>query len=264
MLKEYFPLFVRQKMIRELVFHFQERDGPLRELVKEVVDAAEFLQYSASEGEIVDRIFMDLHPDILAQAAFLPRPGSYREVRDVVGLIEERMAVLTERQRSENGSSGSQVVEKSNLSDHKTGRTASEGKQSGKNGHTCWHCGKQVHVQRNCRGRNSLGAVAVIAQNREPSVRVLDQEEVEAKVSLEKCGRSAGREIRIGTTDVVGEWRRLRPPRKRRHQRGRKKQLKVGGNPHTNPPLWIKLNFKLEEVPSLVDTGAQFRAFAEM
>jgi len=31
-----------------------------------------------------------------------------------------------------------------------------------------------------------------------------------------------------------------------------------GGNPPTNPPLWVKLNFKLEEVPLLVDTGAQF------
>jgi len=43
---------------------------------------------------------MNLHPDILAQAAFLPRPGSYRELRDMAGLIEERMAVLAEYQRS--------------------------------------------------------------------------------------------------------------------------------------------------------------------
>ena len=56
---------------------------PIGEFIKEVVDAAEFLQYHASEGEIVDRILMNLHPDILAQAAFLPRPGSYRELRDV-------------------------------------------------------------------------------------------------------------------------------------------------------------------------------------
>jgi len=103
-LKEYFPLFVREKMIRELVvFHFRERDCPLREFMKKVVDAAEFLQYSTSEGEIVDRILMNLHPDILAQAAFLPRPGSYRELRDMVGLIEKRMAVLAERQRSDTG-----------------------------------------------------------------------------------------------------------------------------------------------------------------
>jgi hypothetical protein len=51
-LKEYFPLFNREKIIRELeVFHFQERGRPLREFIKEVADAAEFLQYCASEGD---------------------------------------------------------------------------------------------------------------------------------------------------------------------------------------------------------------------
>ena len=78
MLKEYFPLFVREKMIWELVvFHFRERGCPLKEFIKEVVDAVDFLQNRASEGEIVDWILMNLHPDILAQAAFLRRPGSY-------------------------------------------------------------------------------------------------------------------------------------------------------------------------------------------
>ena len=41
---------------------------------------------------------MNLHPDILAQAALLPRPVSLQELRYTVGLIEERMAVLVERQ----------------------------------------------------------------------------------------------------------------------------------------------------------------------
>jgi len=58
--------------------------------------------------------------------------------------------------------------------------------------------------------------------------------------------------------DSEGGRRRPRPSCKRRHQRGRKKQLKCGGGLPTNPPLLIKLNFKLEEVPSLVDTWAQF------
>jgi hypothetical protein len=52
------------------MFHFQERDCPLREFMNGVVDAAEFLQYRASEVEIMDRNLMNLHPDILAQAAF--------------------------------------------------------------------------------------------------------------------------------------------------------------------------------------------------
>jgi hypothetical protein len=34
--------------------------------------------------------------------------------------------------------------------------------------------------------------------------------------------------------------------------------MKGGGDPPTNLPLWVKLNFRLGEVPSLVDTGAQF------
>ena len=44
---------------------------------------------------------MNLNPDILAQAALLPRPNSFRELRHTVGLIEESLAVLKERQRPE-------------------------------------------------------------------------------------------------------------------------------------------------------------------
>jgi hypothetical protein len=76
-LKEYFPLFVRKKMIRELVvFNFQEKGCPLRQFIKEVIDEAEFLQYHATEEEVVGRILMNLHPEILAQAALLPRPST--------------------------------------------------------------------------------------------------------------------------------------------------------------------------------------------
>ena len=42
---------------------------------------------------------MKLHSDILAQEELLPRPNSFQELRNTVGLIEDRMAVLTERQR---------------------------------------------------------------------------------------------------------------------------------------------------------------------
>jgi hypothetical protein len=64
-----------------------------------VAEAAEFLHYTASEAEVVERILMNLHPEILAQSALLPRPTSYRTLRNLVGLIEERMAVLAERKR---------------------------------------------------------------------------------------------------------------------------------------------------------------------
>ena len=203
-LKEYFPLFVMEKMIRELVvFHFQERECLLREFIKEVVDAAEFLQYRASEGEIGDRMLMNLHLDILAQAAILPRPGSYRELRDMAGLIEERMAVLAERQRSDTGLSSSQMGERDSLSNKPSG-TAVEGRRSSKNGPNCWSCGKQGHVQGNCKERNSPGAVAAIAPNREPPVRVLGQVDVEANAHGEVEATQIGGEIRSGTIDSVG------------------------------------------------------------
>jgi hypothetical protein len=37
----------------------------MREFIKEVVEAAEFLQYHASGGEMVERILMNLHLEIL-------------------------------------------------------------------------------------------------------------------------------------------------------------------------------------------------------
>ena len=49
---------------------------------------------------------MNLHPDILGQAALLPRTVSFKELRYTVGLIEERMAVLVERRRSEGKATG--------------------------------------------------------------------------------------------------------------------------------------------------------------
>ena len=73
-----------------------------------MIDASEFLQYNASEADIVERVLMNLHPDTLAQAELLPRPNTFQELRNTVGLMEERMAVLTERQRQEVRATGAQ------------------------------------------------------------------------------------------------------------------------------------------------------------
>ena len=94
------------------MFNFQEKGRPMREFIKEVTDAAEFLQYNASEADIVERVLMNLQPDILAQAALLPRPVSLQELRYTVGLIEERMAVFAERQRSEGKATGAQIPDR--------------------------------------------------------------------------------------------------------------------------------------------------------
>ena len=62
-------------MIRGLVvLNFQKKGQRIREFIKEVIDAAEFLHYNASEAD-VERVLMNLDPDILARAALLPRPN---------------------------------------------------------------------------------------------------------------------------------------------------------------------------------------------
>ena len=40
----------------------------------------------------MDRIVMSLHPHVLAQAAFLERPHSRKELHDAVRLIEEKFS----------------------------------------------------------------------------------------------------------------------------------------------------------------------------
>jgi hypothetical protein len=61
-----------------------------------------------------DRIVMNLDPDIVTHAALLPRPTSYKELSELVILLEERMAILAERRRlqkcRESGQAGTYVV----------------------------------------------------------------------------------------------------------------------------------------------------------
>jgi hypothetical protein len=107
-------------MIREmLVFNFQEKCGSMKEFINEVTDAAELLQYNASEADIFEGVIMNLHPDILAQAALFSRPVSFQELRYTVGLIEERMAVLAERQRPEVRATGAQGFDRYSLENDK-------------------------------------------------------------------------------------------------------------------------------------------------
>jgi hypothetical protein len=50
-------------------------------------------------SKLVERVVMNFHPDIAAQAAFLNTPSSLKELYQVVGLIEERAAVVEERRK---------------------------------------------------------------------------------------------------------------------------------------------------------------------
>jgi hypothetical protein len=66
----------------------------MRVHVEQVFQAANFLQYGTTEEQLVDRVVMNFHPDILSQAAFLDRPRSLSALRHVAGLVEEKFSIL--------------------------------------------------------------------------------------------------------------------------------------------------------------------------
>jgi hypothetical protein len=83
LLKEYFPLFVCGKLIREMiVFNFHKEEQPLRQYIDQI-----FRAY--------------LHPSIFAYTALLDRPRFLKDLYRMVGLIKERMWVARERDRTE-------------------------------------------------------------------------------------------------------------------------------------------------------------------
>jgi len=314
LLREYFPLFVKEKMIRELVvFNFQKKGQPIREFIKEVIDAAEFLQYNALEADVVERVLMNLNPDILAQAALLPRPNSFRELRHTVGLIEERLAVLKERQRPEVRATGAEGIDRfSRGSDRQRGSAVSN-QQAKRGGPKCWKCNRWGHFQKDCRQGISSGAVAVVGavedqsmknvgeqvtkvevcsdqvtgSNEHKGVRINSQhkqEVVKPKMGAESLTGSNERtdviidnqhkcevvkskmcvESSIGSkhkSEVMGSLVRRRGPRcpRRQTRQGMKVKEMVGKAESTsNPPLWVNLDFKHTQIPSLVDTSTVF------
>ena len=97
MLKEYFPHFVRERLVRKLIVLKYFREGrSLRGYVEQFFRLATFLRYGANELQLVDRIIMNLHTSVRDQAALLERPRSRNELHRVIGLIEERMTVVKE------------------------------------------------------------------------------------------------------------------------------------------------------------------------
>ena len=59
----------------------------MRSYVEQVFRAAYFLEYQSSEEQVVDRILMNLHPDIAAKAAFMDRPRSLKELYCTIDLL---------------------------------------------------------------------------------------------------------------------------------------------------------------------------------
>jgi hypothetical protein len=197
--------------------------------------------FYASEADVVDRILMNLHPEILAQSALLPRPTSYRELRNLVGLIEERMAVLAERKKSRVVTSNHSEQRGGLDSEQRGSREKGQVKPNIKPGEQvvkrwqapnskvkCWKCGRSGHMQRDCRKGVPGRTVAVLTSE----------------------GRSPGRnrdkrqgKVRQGRTDEKIEG--VRTPKER-------------GRPQDSSPLWKIVDFKVGTVQAMVDTGAQF------
>jgi hypothetical protein len=104
LLEEYFPHFVLERLVRDIiVFNFQGERQSMRVYVEQVFQAANFLHYGATEEQLVDRVVMNFHPDVLNQAAVLDRPRSLGDLRRVAGLVEEKFSVLKERRRLDPG-----------------------------------------------------------------------------------------------------------------------------------------------------------------
>lgn len=153
LLEEYFPYFVRERLVRDLiVFKFHVASEPLREYIERISQAATFLQYAATEQQLVDRILTNLDPDILAQAAFLDRPKTIKDLNRVVGLIEERISASRERLRANPHDEGESRGGRKPRDAPRQGR----GDTSRVAGGTvkCWGCGQMGHYQRACPQRN--------------------------------------------------------------------------------------------------------------
>jgi len=83
------------------VFNFHQEYEALRDYVSKLFAAAGFLQYEAVEEELLGRIVMNRHPTVLAHAAFLDRPRSWKEFINAVRLVEEMFSVLREGKRAQ-------------------------------------------------------------------------------------------------------------------------------------------------------------------
>jgi hypothetical protein len=150
LLEEYFPHFVRERLIRNMItFHFHQEGEPLRMYVEKIVRAAKFFEYQASEEQIVGRVVMNLHPKVLAYSALLDRPKTFPDLHRIIGLIEEKAAVEREIKGGGaplTGARNSRMLQ-SRFMNSGVGR-------SGNQVTLCWDCGQTGHLRRSCPQRS--------------------------------------------------------------------------------------------------------------
>jgi hypothetical protein len=88
---------------------------------------------------------MNLHPSVLAHAAFMDRPHSRQDLENIVGLIEEKVSLVRNREASY--ARGAQFSRKP--------VPQREQYRAPINSVKCWNCGRIGHVQRYCRYKPS-------------------------------------------------------------------------------------------------------------
>ena len=93
---------MRERLIRKLiVFNFHQKNMQVRNFIDQIFQAAEFLSYGATEQQLLERIIMNLHPEILKETAFLNLPNTRDELFRVVNQIEQRFCAADERRNME-------------------------------------------------------------------------------------------------------------------------------------------------------------------
>jgi hypothetical protein len=94
---------------------------------------------------------MNLHPDVLGQAAFLDKARSRRDLYHVIGLVEERFAVQQERERSCFGAGDRREAGGAPTSSRSVVHHGLRNQRS--NQIACWDCGQSGHVRSDCPRR---------------------------------------------------------------------------------------------------------------
>jgi hypothetical protein len=170
LLEEYFPYFVRERLVRDfIILNFHKEGQSLRDYIERVFRIAAFLKYGATEQQLVDRVVMNFHPSILSQAAFIDRPKSRLDLDKIIGLMEEKSAVVRERQRvgRENVARGDRDASRA-----VSRQSAAEPRRSPVN---CWSCGRMGHLRRNCPQKSaSSGKRATARRSAGPRAQFLN------------------------------------------------------------------------------------------
>jgi hypothetical protein len=93
---------VRERLVREkIVCNIHKEKQHLQTYIEQIFGAAKFLEYQATEGQIVDRVMMNLHPSNSDHLVLLDRSRSLKYLYGMVEVVEERQLVARERQRVE-------------------------------------------------------------------------------------------------------------------------------------------------------------------